>query len=407
MGLANIVPGVSGGTMVLALGMYEHFINAVADVTRPSFFRSFLRLDPWLRLVRFDLRGALRAVDVRSQSLVVLGTLGFLVVATIVLLSSVVSGLMEHHRPEMLGLFIGMTLGGAPTLLREMRPMRASGVMGAAVGFIIMAAAALLLVPGFSQPSWAFLFVGGLVGSAAMILPGISGSYMLLVMGIYTPILFGISEFKDALRGADVALLLDRGMGIILPVGLGVVIGIAALSNILKWLLSRYHQPTLGVLLGLLLGSVIGLYPFQNPSFEKLVRYAVPPAEANAKAELRIMGFGWAADDALMTSLLAPLESPGTTVRIISAAPASPTSDDLAVAREQRAVVITRDVEVSRQFRREAGHKDRDAGIREVELVILPNMTATPPRAAVVVMLGLLGAAITLGLGRLEQSKAA
>jgi len=82
--------------------------------------------------------------------------------------------------------------------------------------------------------------------------------------GVYVPILTGLSAFKDALRGGDTDALLSLGMGLVLPVGLGVVIGVAVVSLLLKWLLARYSRPTLGVLLGLLLGAVVGLMPFQE-----------------------------------------------------------------------------------------------------------------------------------------------
>jgi len=139
----------------------------------------------------------------------------------------------------------------------------------------LMAMIAFVLKPDLTEPGWFYLFLGGMVGSAAMILPGISGSYMLLIMGLYLPIIAGVSEFKEALQGRDLALLLTVGTNIILPVGLGLVAGLVLLSNLLKYLLRAWHKPTIGFLLGLLLGSVLGLYPFQEPSFDKLPRYAV------------------------------------------------------------------------------------------------------------------------------------
>jgi putative membrane protein len=97
-----------------------------------------------------------------------------------------------------------------------------------------------------------------------MILPGVSGGYLLLVMGMYVPILSGIDAFKEGLKARDVAALLDPALGVVLPVGIGVVVGIVAVSNVLKVLLARFEKATLGVLLGLLLGAVVGLWPFQQ-----------------------------------------------------------------------------------------------------------------------------------------------
>ena len=100
-----------------------------------------------------------------------------------------------------------------------------------------------------------------------MILPGISGGYLLLLLGQYEPILGAIDTLKQGLIGAngfDAALILDA-MDVVVPVGMGVVLGVVGVSNALRWLLRRFEKPTLGVLLGLLLGAVVGLYPFQEP----------------------------------------------------------------------------------------------------------------------------------------------
>ena len=97
-----------------------------------------------------------------------------------------------------------------------------------------------------------------------MILPGVSGGYLLLVMGMYVPILSGIDAFKESLSAMEVDQLMAPTVGVVIPVGLGVVFGIVAVSNVLKWLLERYERLTLGFLLGLLVGAVVGLWPFQE-----------------------------------------------------------------------------------------------------------------------------------------------
>jgi len=111
------------------------------------------------------------------------------------------------------------------------------------------------------------LLLSGLAGASAMILPGISGGYLLLLLGQYEPILGAIDELKQGMigeAGFDFARVLVA-MEIVVPVGIGVLLGVVGVSNGLRWLLARYEKPTLGALLGLLLGAVIGLYPFQEP----------------------------------------------------------------------------------------------------------------------------------------------
>lgn len=242
MGLANLVPGISGGTMLLAAGVYPRFIEGIAEVTTLRF---------------------------RPASLVVLGGVVVAAGAAIVLLAGTVKGLVVDHRWIMYSLFIGLTLGGVPLVKRLIGPMDGKAWAGAAVGFLGMAALALaqaqgVATAGGSEASAPMFFVAGVAGASAMILPGVSGGYLLLVMDMYVPILGGIDAFKEALKAADVEAIVEPALGVVLPVGLGVVVGIVAVSNVLKLLLHRFEKPTLGVLLGLLLGAVVGLWPFQH-----------------------------------------------------------------------------------------------------------------------------------------------
>jgi putative membrane protein len=114
-------------------------------------------------------------------------------------------------------------------------------------------------------------------GASAMILPGVSGGYLLLVLGQYVPILGAVDTFKQALLGGgdgggiDIALAMQAAT-ILVPVGLGVLAGVLGVSNLLGWLLRRFRKPTLGVLLGLLLGAVLGLWPFQRSAEPEMGR---------------------------------------------------------------------------------------------------------------------------------------
>ncbi len=360
--------------MVLALGLYDEFIDAVSDLTR---FRISLR------------------------PVVVIGMLFAISAATIVLFSTVMQFLMEMFLPGMLGLFIGMTLGGAPLLLAQLRPMRAPGLVASALGIVVMALIAFVLRPDNVDPNFALYFLGGILGSAAMILPGISGSYLLLIFGLYLPIIGGISDLTDALRAGDFSLFVSITLGMVLPVGLGVVTGIVALSNLLKYLLHHYHKPTVGFLLGLLLGSVLGLYPFQQASFDKLPRYAL--TRENGMAELMVRGFGWMDSENDFTAAnLRALEDETLRVNIIEAREdGALTVEDVERARGEEAVLIAYDVSVPREVRRAAADEEKG----EVELVIVPNTEYSPARGILVVVLIGLGYMITYSLGRFGEKR--
>ncbi len=242
MGLANLVPGISGGTMLLAAGVYPRFIKGIAEITTLRF---------------------------RWPSMVVLGAVGLSAALAIGLLAGPVKDLVVHHRWIMYSLFIGLTLGGVPVVWRMARPASRSLWIGAVCGFIAMAALALAQSSGAGESggdssSFVMLLLAGLAGASAMILPGVSGGYLLLVLGQYVAILGGIEAMVTALKARDMAAAWEPALGVVLPVGIGVVVGVVAVSNLLKILLVRYEKPTLGVLLGLLVGAVVGLWPFQH-----------------------------------------------------------------------------------------------------------------------------------------------
>jgi putative membrane protein len=242
MGLANLVPGISGGTMLLAAGVYPQFVRSIADIT---------------------------TLKLNRQAIVVLGSVIAAALLAIVVFAGPVKDFVVDHRWVAYSLFIGLTLGGVP-VVRRLLPALTRGVFtGAVCGFVVMALVAWVQAHGSgseaaARAGFGFMLVAGIAGASAMILPGVSGGYLLLVMGVYVPILSGIEAFKEALTARDTEALLDPILQVVLPVGLGVVVGVVVISNVLKWVLARYEELTLGVLLGLLLGAVVGLWPFQE-----------------------------------------------------------------------------------------------------------------------------------------------
>lgn len=228
MGIANLIPGVSGGTMILAVGLYEEFIASVAEVSSLRF--------SWRRIVFLGLLGGFAGIS-------------------IVTLSSVILSLLLWHAPLMFALFIGLTLGGAPLLVKMIGKASAASVVGTIVGIALMAGVALARDSVAMPRNTAMDVVSGVVGSTTMVLPGISGSYMLLILDQYDRVIGAVADLKDRNFAS---------LRIIAPVGIGAVIGIVGLSNLLKFLLKKHKDATLGVLLGMLLGSVLGLWPFDK-----------------------------------------------------------------------------------------------------------------------------------------------
>lgn len=244
MGLANLVPGISGGTMLLAAGVYPRFIRAIAEVTTLHF---------------------------RVRSLLVLGAVGLAAGAAILSLAGPTRAVVIEHRWIMYSLFIGLTLGGLPIVWRLARPGTPAVWAGTGVGFALMVVMALAPGGGTAQGDASPLLLGlsGAAGAGAMILPGVSGGYLLLLLGQYLPILGAIDQLKQVLLAAREGAALDtallaHALGVVIPVGIGVVIGVVLISNLLRIALDRFPKATLGGLMGLLLGAVVGLWPFQQ-----------------------------------------------------------------------------------------------------------------------------------------------
>jgi len=222
MGLANLVPGISGGTMLLAAGIYPGFISAIAEITTFRF---------------------------RTRSLILLASVVASAALAILLLAGSVKDLVVDYRWIMYSLFIGLTLGGVPLVSRMARPFSKPVLLGAAGGFAVMLvmAATRSASDAGDGVNMLLLFASGLAASAAMILPGISGGYLLLLLGQYEAILGTIDQLKRGLLGdgagggSDFALVLDA-LTVVIPLGLGIVAGVVGVSNLLQWLLKRYES---------------------------------------------------------------------------------------------------------------------------------------------------------------------
>lgn len=275
MGLANLVPGVSGGTMILALGLYDRFIGALADVTRLKLRRSSVLF---------------LALIVGGAGVAILG------------LSGVAVDLVTNHRWVMYSLFIGMTLGGAPELWKQCRPLGPAVVVSFLLSVALMAMLAWGLASSKPEATIPVLAGVGALAASSMILPGVSGSYMLLIFGMYDVVLGAVrpralmNETAEALR-------------VVLPVGVGVLLGIALLSNVLKFLLARFSAASHAALLGLLVGSVLGLWPFRVPVTPELadkpMRKAIAALVEGRERALVCEEFGVDIDDAEATRMRA------------------------------------------------------------------------------------------------------
>ncbi|MDD9852605.1 MAG: DUF368 domain-containing protein [Deltaproteobacteria bacterium] len=269
MGAANLVPGVSGGTMLLAAGVYPACVEALAD----------------LSMLRF-----------RRRSLMLLAVVTGSAVLAVLLLSGAARTLVLRWPWAANSLFLGLTLGGAPLLWRMAQPRGPGFIAGAVCGAALLALFSLAAAanPG-SADALPLRILAGAVAGGAMLLPGVSGGTLLLLLGQYLPLLAALDQLKRALTalgaGALDTALFGESLAVLAPIGIGVLLGVAAAGNGIRAALRRAPSPTLGALFGLLLGAVAGLWPFLH-SAEGALQYFAPSALQLAGAlALALLGF--------------------------------------------------------------------------------------------------------------------
>lgn len=239
MGAADIVPGVSGGTIALVFGIYEQLLDNVRRGARAIG-----------SLAKADLKGVARHLASVEWGFLLPLLVG--VLAALAVLASLIEGLLETRPEEMAGLFFGLVAGSivvAWLLLRD-RTTSDLAIM-AAIGAVTFVVLGFQSGPA-ADPSPLAFFGAGAIAICAMILPGISGSFLLLMMGMYAAVLGAVHDRTSS----DLVSLAVFGMG--------AVLGLALFSTALGWLLDRYHNRVLAVLIGLMIGSFRVLWPWPN-----------------------------------------------------------------------------------------------------------------------------------------------
>jgi putative membrane protein len=239
MGAADVVPGVSGGTMALIFGIYSRLINAI---------KSF-DID-WIKgIIKFDLD-----VILHRPHFTFLIPLFTGIIAAILFFTRIIPlPVLIHTHPEIIyGLFFGLILGSVLVLMKETDSWTFKEfrfvIAGIAIGHLIFN-----MVPMETPNASWFIFLSGAIAISAMILPGISGSFILLMLKKYAYIFNAIGQFNFA---------------VILPFAIGMIAGLALFSRALSWLLKTWYQETLSTIIGLLVASLWVIWPFQERIYE-------------------------------------------------------------------------------------------------------------------------------------------
>ena len=241
MGIAEVIPGVSGGTIAFITGIYEELINTIKSVLGPDWFVA-------LRQKGFPafwqtINGTFLLFLMAGMALgVVVGVLG-------------VSHLLENYPVLLWSFFFGLIIASAWYIGKQVRRWG----LDRALGLVLAAALAYWITiasPSQGNSAYWFVFVSGMIAISALILPGISGSFILLLLGMYTLI---IPSVKAALTGGDTQSLIT----LVVFAG-GCVVGLATFSRVLSWTFKRYHDLTMAVLTGFMIGSLNKIWPWRE-----------------------------------------------------------------------------------------------------------------------------------------------
>lgn len=224
--ISQLIPGVSGGTIAIILGIYDKLLHAVNNILK----------------------------DFKNQYKLLL-EVGFGAVVGILLFSSIIEVAFNKYPIQLGYLFIGIILGGAPLMYKKskIKKIRISNVLYFISGFIIVYFMGKLnsgvsdeIITTLTLTSTLLLFLGGILIAVALILPGISGSFMLYVLGLYGTVLSAINQ---------------RNIIVLIPLLLGGIAGTLMTSNIIEKLLLKYPEQTYILIFGFILGSVFSVFP--------------------------------------------------------------------------------------------------------------------------------------------------
>lgn len=251
IGIANIIPGVSGGTMMVVMGIYDKLIHAITHIK--SEFKEALRL-----LIP-----------------IVIG-----MAAGIIILTEVITRALEHFPVQTNFMFIGLIVGGLPIVIKRLKEtgqkVSAGNILVLVLFFILVAGFALIGETeaaggeiSLSVLEVVKLFLIGVIASATMVIPGVSGSMVLMLLGYYYLILDSVSAFLHALLDFDFPVLLEK-TGILMPFGIGVLLGIGIIAKLIEIVFNKFPNYAYCAIIGLIVAS-----PFAIIFMSDLTRYTV------------------------------------------------------------------------------------------------------------------------------------
>ena len=244
IGIANVIPGVSGGTMALSLGLYDKIIGSVSNLFK-DVKKSLLTQFPILLGCALGIVGFTYAIEY----------------------------LLSYHTYVTCMTFVGLIFGGIPVLYRSLKEKKreqggigVSGVLAFAILFLVAVGMPLLNAGGDTMSTinptpgtMILLFLVGVIAAATMVVPGVSGSLVLMILGYYYGIINSLKGFFDALKVFDIGVMLHLCL-VLVPFGIGVLLGIFLIAKLITYLFEQYGVQTYCAIFGLILASPFAIF---------------------------------------------------------------------------------------------------------------------------------------------------
>ncbi len=240
MGAADVIPGVSGGTIAFIVGIYDELVGSISSVDMTA-----------LRLL---LKGRLREFWKHINGNFLLSVMAGIMVS-VLSLAKLMQFLLNHYPIQTWAFFFGLIVASSIFILRGVKDWKVKDALVLAVGAVIGALICTLTPTNTPDELW-FIFLSGAIAICAMILPGISGSFILLILGKYEYIMGNIADFTSGVFGSNITVLVVFAVG--------AAVGIVSFSKFLHWLMAKYNKSTIIFFAGFIIGSLVKVWPWSN-----------------------------------------------------------------------------------------------------------------------------------------------
>jgi len=270
MGIVNVFP-ISSGTISLVLGVFERFVNAIKSLNHKNF----------ILLRKGEVTEFAKRTDIKFLVTIAIGILAGMFLTAIFLKKT-----LQSYEVYTWSFFIGLIMASVIYVMKRVNRLNVKNVLLALAGFAISFLLSIKSNP-YSNDNFFYLFICGIVGATGMVVPGVSGSHLMLLMGNYELI---VTEAIPALTRASTFM---HGVRILLPFVLGAIVSIVSFSHLLSWLMRDYRDATLSVLAGFMLGSLPVVYPWKHQSVDMMdYVFQFPQWNSELLIAIVMMAFG-------------------------------------------------------------------------------------------------------------------